>query len=115
MLKVMPSIGGSWQDSIRWWFLRDFINSLYSFRQDKFFRGIMKAWWDLKHNLVQSLPSCMEKWLRQPCMMNPLLLLEERGILGKRTRLKWADFDIGEVGLVRNWLNFSSSTTENKT
>ena len=111
----MPSTCGNWQDSIRWWFLRDFNHSIDIFRQDKFFRGIMKAWWDLKHNLVQSLPSCMEEWLCQPLIMNPLFLSEEGGMLGKRTRLKWADFDRGEAGSVRNWLYFSSSTIENKT
>ena len=36
-------------------------------------------------------------------------------MLGKRTRLKWADFDRGEAGSVSNWLYFSSSTMENKT
>ena len=36
-------------------------------------------------------------------------------MLGKRTRLKWADFDRGEARSVWNWLYFSSSTTENKT
>ena len=35
-------------------------------------------------------------------------------MLGKRTRLKWADFDRGEVGSVKNWLTFSSSAMENK-
>ena len=101
MVKVMPSTGGNWQDSIRWWFLRDFNHSLDIFRQDKFFRGIMKAWWELKHNLVQSLPSCMEEWLHQPLIMNPLFLSKEGVMLGsKRTRLKWANFDRGEVGSV---------------
>ena len=66
----------------------------------------MKACWDLKHNLVQSLPSCMEEWLRQPLVMNPLFLSKRGEMLGKRTRLIWTDFDRGEVGLVRNWPNF---------
>ena len=36
-------------------------------------------------------------------------------MLGKRTRLKWADFDRGEARSVRNLLYFSSWTMENKT
>ena len=61
MVKVVPSTGGNWKDSIRWWFLRDFNHSIDIFRHDKFFRGIMKAWWDLKQYLVQSPPSCKEE------------------------------------------------------
>ena len=92
MIKVMPHIVGNLQDSIRVWFLGDFNHSLDIFRQDKIFRGIMKAWWELKHNLVQSLPSCMEEWLCQPLIMSPLFLSEEGGMFVKRTSLKWADF-----------------------
>ena len=62
----------------------------------------MKAWGDLKHNFVQSLPSCTEDWLRQPLIMNSLFLTEEGVMLGKRTRLKWVDFDRGEVWLRSN-------------
>ena len=58
----------------------------------------MKAWWDLKHNLVQSLPSCTEEWLCQPLTMNPLFLLEKGVMLGKRARLKWDDFDRENLG-----------------
>ena len=75
----------------------------------------MKAWWDLKHYLVQSLPSCKEEWLRQPLILNPLFTSEDGVMLGKRTRLNWADFDKGEAKSVGNWLTFSSSAMENKT
>ena len=75
----------------------------------------MKAWWDLKHYLVQSLPSCKEEWLRQPLILNPLFTSEDEVMLGKRTRLNWADFDKGEAKSVGNWLTFSSSAMENKT
>ena len=74
----------------------------------------MKAWWDWKHNLVQSLPLCTEEWLCHPLIMNPLFLTHRGAMFGKRTRLKWVDFDKGEVGSVRNWLTFSSSMVENK-
>mgnify|MGYP007117658595 CR=1 FL=1 len=104
----------NWKDNIRWWFLRDFTHSIDIFRHDKVFMGIMKAWFDWKHNLVQSLPSFMEKWLCQPLVMNPLFLKEERIMLDKRTRLKWAYFDRGEGGLVRSSLSFSSSTVLRK-
>ena len=55
----------------------------------------MKAWWDLKHNLVQSLPSGTEEWLCQPLILNPLFTSEEGVMLGKITRLNWVDFDKG--------------------
>ena len=35
-------------------------------------------------------------------------------MLGKRTRLKWADFDRGEDGSIRNWLTFSSLAVKNR-
>ena len=35
-------------------------------------------------------------------------------MLGKRTGLKWADFDTGEARSIRNWLTFSSSMVENE-
>ena len=47
--------------------------------------------------------------------MNQLFLLEEEVTLGKRTRLKWADFDKREAESMGNWLPFSYSMMENKT
>ena len=103
MVRVIPSTGGNWKDIIEWWFLRDFNHFITSiFRHDKFLRGIMKAWWDLKHNLVQSLPSCTEEWLCQILILNPLFTSEEGVMLGKRTRLNWVDFDKGEAESVGN-------------
>ena len=40
----------------------------------------------------------MEEWLCQPLIIDPLFLTQEGVMLGKRTRLKWVDFDGGEVG-----------------
>ena len=36
-------------------------------------------------------------------------------MLGKRTRLNWANFDKGEAKSAGNWLTFSSLAMENKT
>ena len=62
----------------------------------------MKAWSELKLSLVQSLPSCMEEWLCHPHIMSKLFLTKEGVVFGKRTMLKWADFDRRKVGSIRN-------------
>ena len=112
--KVKPSVGGQWNDSLRWFFNSDFPLPKSSVGSLRFFNGIFRAWDSLRQALVFLPPKSFHQFMRQPLIWNPLFTDEAACVLGLRPRLSWAAMDNGPARTVADWIRFLQTSAQDQ-
>mgnify|MGYP007059119589 FL=1 len=112
--KVKPSVGGQWNDSLRWFFNSDFPLPKSSVGSLRFFNGIFRAWESLRQALVFLPPKSYHQFMRQPLIWNPLFTDEVACVLGLRPRLSWEALDNGPARTVAEWIKFSETSVQDQ-
>ena len=106
LYKCAPTTGGSWGDHVRWIFLPNKKYAMSRNWEDKIFNGLLRAWTKVQKVLGYDVPTSEEEYLQQHLVWNPNMQLLLGHMLGARTKLDWAKFDVGIGASIATWKCF---------